>query len=129
MLGKQMFALPFRGVTQIKFISVTNPYSGKHPQSRFFCVIKGGAEVFCEPTGSQVPLAQNNPYAKVAHLGGGGLPQTPSLDTKCKHKCNRRVLNGSLKSHLQMHFLTLQSETPYDFSRDLSGAQHGLPRW
>lgn len=70
MLGKQMFALLYRGVTQIKLISVTNPYSGKHPQSRFFCVIKGGAEVFCEPTGSQVPLAQNNPYAKVAHLGG-----------------------------------------------------------
>ena len=39
-----MFALPYRWVTQIAFISANNPYSGKGPQFRFFYVVKGGEE-------------------------------------------------------------------------------------
>lgn len=43
MSGAEMCALPDRCVTQIKLISGHNPYSGKDPQCRFFCAVKGGA--------------------------------------------------------------------------------------
>ena len=37
---------------------------GKASQFRFFWVVKGGTDVFPEPTGSQLPVGQNNPHAK-----------------------------------------------------------------
>ena len=67
-----MFAVPYRWVTQVKFIFANNPYSGKNFQLRFFCIVKRGAEVCFEPTGCQLPSAQINPCAKVAHLWWGG---------------------------------------------------------
>lgn len=56
----------------MKLISVHNPYSGKDPQCRLICVVKGGAKVCLEPTWSQVASAQNDPHAKVVPSGGGG---------------------------------------------------------
>ena len=47
-----MFALPYRWVTQIKFISANNSDSEKDPQFKFFFVVKGGAEVSLESAGS-----------------------------------------------------------------------------
>ena len=52
MFGKQMFALDYRWVTQIKFISANDPDSGKDLQFRFFYVINGEAKVFLEHAGS-----------------------------------------------------------------------------
>lgn len=67
-----MFAPPYRWVTQVKFFSINNPFSGKDPQCRFFYVAKGGTEISLEPARSQVPLAQTNPYANGTHSAGGG---------------------------------------------------------
>ena len=53
MFGHYMFALLYRWVTPVKFISVSNSYSEYlHPQLKFLCVVKGGAEVSLEPAGS-----------------------------------------------------------------------------
>ena len=68
-----MFALPYRWVTQIKFISDNNTYSEKDPQFRFFYAVKGEAEVSLEPAGSRMPSAQNNLHIKMAHEVEGGL--------------------------------------------------------
>lgn len=66
-LDDQMFVLPYRWVIQINFIS--GKYSfWKRPQCRFFSVVKGGAKVSLEPTGSVLPSAQNSPRTKVAHF-------------------------------------------------------------
>lgn len=48
-----------------------SPYSGKDPNldSSKNCVVKGEAKVSLEPTGTQVPAAENNPYAKAAYPG------------------------------------------------------------
>jgi len=64
-----MFDLPYRGVTQINWSLLINPYSGKDPQFRFFYVVKGGAELSLEPEGSRWPSTQNNLHAKVAIMG------------------------------------------------------------
>lgn len=36
-------------------------------------LFKGEVRVSCEPTGSPLPSAQNNPHAKVARVGEAGL--------------------------------------------------------
>ena len=66
----------YRWVSQIKFISVNDTYSGKDSQFRFFSVGKGGAKISLEAAGSQVPLGQNNPHVKVSLWWGrcGELP-------------------------------------------------------
>ena len=51
MFGKQIFALPYRWIIQIKFISGNNPYSGKTVQFGFY-IVKGESDVSLEPTGS-----------------------------------------------------------------------------
>ena len=69
MFGNQIFALPYRWVTQIKFISGNKFHSGKDSQFKFFQVAKGGAKISLELPGSPLPLAHKNAYAKVAHFG------------------------------------------------------------
>lgn len=55
------------GATQIKFIFCNNSFLGKNSQYKFFQLVK--REPSLELTGYQLPLAQNNPYAKVMHIG------------------------------------------------------------
>lgn len=47
--------------------SYNNSYYGQGPQLNSLRKLK----VSLEPTGSWLPLAQNSPKTKVAHLGGG----------------------------------------------------------
>ena len=68
MFGNELFALPYRWVTQIKYIFANNSDSGKDPQFKFSLVVKGGAEVSLDPQGLHCLLAQNNPLVKVAHF-------------------------------------------------------------
>ena len=70
-----MFALPYIWVTQIKFISVNNPYSGKDLQFRFSCVFNGGAKVSFEYTESQLPQLKINQMARVTHFGRSFCPE------------------------------------------------------
>ena len=102
MFANSMFALPYRWVTQIRFVSVTNPDSGKDPQFRFLCVVKGGTEVTHESIASQAPSAQSNPHAKVAHLGGG-CPEPLHWTPDANISAIRRASDGCRKSHLQVH--------------------------
>ena len=74
-----MFVLSYRWVTQIKFLSVNHPYSGKDLQFRFFYVVKGGYRVSLEATGSPVPSAQKNLHASVAYSGGEGTVLNPFM--------------------------------------------------
>ena len=64
-VGNQMSVLPYRWPTHIKLMSDGNFHSGKEPQSRFFCMVKGGAEVSFEPAGSQWPSAHNHLHVKM----------------------------------------------------------------
>lgn len=63
-----MFALPYKRVIQIKFISANNPYFGKDSQFRVFYVVKGEAKISLEPTGSQML------WLKIIHM-----PKTHSV--------------------------------------------------
>ena len=97
-----MFALPYRWVTQIAFISANNPYSGKGPQFRFFYVVKGGEEkkkggedVSLRSARSWLPSAQDHPPVRVVHLGGG-LPLAPTCQMYLKGKLWGIYLCGTL---------------------------------
>ena len=46
-----------------------NYYSGKEPQCKSLYIVNGRAEFSLEPAGCLWPSAQQNPHAKVAHLG------------------------------------------------------------
>lgn len=56
--------LPCRVGHKKLFMVIT--YYWENPQFRFF---KGEIKVSLEPAGSPLPAAQNNPHAKVPHLG------------------------------------------------------------
>ena len=54
MFGDQRFALTYQ----------EKNFSGKSSQFKFCKLVKGGAVVSLDPTGSPLPLVQNNLYAK-----------------------------------------------------------------
>lgn len=96
-----MFALPYSGVTQIKFVSANDPYSGEDPQFSFFYIVKGRAKVSLEPTRSQSPSAQNNLHDKVAQLGVACLQPN---ERKPKIKLNESQMKSKLKPNERKAF-------------------------
>ena len=121
-----MFALSCRWVTQIKFISANNPFSGKYPQFRFFCVVKRRTKVSLQLAGSQTPSTQNNPYVKMAYFEAvfSGICHTQKIFLHSTTfqvfvlllffliltTCKNLVYNGGVKSQVLISNTILSSE-------------------
>lgn len=82
--------------------------------SKAFNLFKGAVEVSSEPGGSQLPLAQNNPHARVTHLGKAcSEPPHKEIIVDEVGCCGKGTSQGGLRGANNVLFLDAGSDYIY----------------